>query len=297
MAAAVALAFLWMGADYENRLYDALVAHAIRPGMGEEARILALMRTSHTTVQAREPLFHDITIGGPHAALFRSGDTELLQADGSCGTCAHVFVEACHRANIAARVCQLSEGGTSTSHVIAEARLEDRWVVVDPLFNQVFRDRQGKLVGCEEIEADWEYYRRQAPDYLRLGYHFGSVRYTNWSKVPVLMPLAKKCLDLVVGQRRADRISLRSYCLNIYSAYLYLLLVLTFGVNAFVVLRAWRHSRRPTPATRARDSQGAVAPGDAESNGQKSERVTTDGGLILSPHPSDIAQAGEKVGT
>lgn len=257
-AVAVALAFLWVEADYENRLYDALVANALKTpsSMSRQEKVLALMQTTHTTVVTREPLFRDIAIRGVHAVLLRSGDTELLQADGSCGSCAHIFAEACQRIGIPVRCCQLSDSRDQTEHVIAEALVDGRWVVVDPLFPQVFHDSSGKLVGCAEVNANWEYYKNQAPKYREFGYQFGNVRYTNWSKIPVVMPMVRELLKWIFGEQRTNTFSLRTYCLNIYATYFRILLGFTIVLNVFLILREWLRSRRKIAAPEALGAGG-----------------------------------------
>jgi transglutaminase-like putative cysteine protease len=244
------MVFLWVGADHEDRLYNALVAQTIRSDMRDEEKALALMRRAEGIVRERRAIFGESPQNGVRCvrtAVLRSGDTELLQADGACGSASSIFAESCQHAGIPARLCQLTDSLGTTRHVIAEAMVGGRWVVVDALFGRVFRDRGGRMVGCAEVAADWDYYQRQAPEYLEHGYDFRAVRYTNWSKFPVLLPLVKGGLNLVLGHDRADTVSVRSYCLNLYSTYLLLLLGMTVLLNVAIVLRAWRRSRRILP--------------------------------------------------
>ena len=47
------------------------------------------------------------------------------------------------------------------NHNVAEIKINGKWIVFDPLFNQVFRDKKGNLVGKEEIHKHWDFYSKQ----------------------------------------------------------------------------------------------------------------------------------------
>ena len=61
------------------------------------------------------------------------------------------------------------------------------------------------------------YYKPQLPAGYDMNYRYEDVRYSNWTKIPVVMPSIKKILDLTIGKTEADTISLRTYFLRKYN--------------------------------------------------------------------------------
>jgi hypothetical protein len=232
-------------ARFENAVYDSFVAHTLHPGMSDRDKALALLH-------ATSKIFHDrrddlVTVESPintfKTRWFRSGDTQLLLADEACGGAAAILVEASHRAGLEARLCQMRDSGV-TRHVVAELFIEGKWVVADPSFDQFFLNRDGSLAGFEEIGAHWDYFKTiVAPDYESHGYTFKGVRRTDWNKIPILLPALKQILRLFIGSHAVAAISLRSMFLNLYSAGLYVSLLLLVLINANVIRLAIR--RRP----------------------------------------------------
>ena len=257
----VMLAFsLWLHADYEDRLFDAFVAECTSHDMTDREKSLAIMEKVHDVVQQRERIFNTkaskAKLDGVRTRFLRSGDLEFTQATGACGSYAGMFVEACQRADISARLCQMQVGG-KTVHILAEVELGGHWAVVDPQFRQTFQDANGHLVGYAEVSSRWAQYRSQAaPEYEEFGFTFDGVRYTNWEKVPVLMPAFKSILNMTMGRAAADQLSLRSYCLNVHKVYFFAVILLSAIYNAGSLIL-----RRPK---RGEESTCAPAPGSPD---------------------------------
>jgi len=248
------VAFFWVENDFENRLYDAFVAEVLRPGMSEHEKVVALMQHTHDFLGRRGralPAADAAPFRGPKRAWLHSGDLQLLEGNADCGSYATVFVEACQRVGVQARVCQLRTGGQSI-HVLAEAYVGGRWAAVDPLFGQLFYDREGRPVGLREVISDWAYYKDRSPrSYRNVGHDPEGVLYTNWSRLPPLGPAAKFVLDWTAGREYAETISVRTYFLNTYRVYLVLALWALISYNLTRLALAWRrrdrerrHSRR-----------------------------------------------------
>ena len=243
----VAATVFWIHADYEDTLYDAFVLEHVTPGMPDRSKVLALMEGVHDTVTARRGTFTHASSNQRlvcvRTRLFRSGDLEFAHTTNGCGSYAGMFVEACHRADIRARLCQMRVAG-KTVHILAEAYVDDRWVVVDPHFRQTFLTPEGELASFAEVSANWEYYSAQASDeYDEYGFTFEGVRYTNWHKIPMLLPAVKRILDITLGER-ANCISLRSYCLNVYKIWFFGALAGCMATNCVPVGMALRRAIR-----------------------------------------------------
>ena len=69
---------------------------------------------------------------------------------------------------------------------------------------------------------------------------YEDVRYTNWTKIPLVMPATKRILALFVGDR-VETLSIRSWVLNVYKTYMYILLCAYACLLIFSVYRikAW----------------------------------------------------------
>ena len=57
-------------------------------------------------------------------------------------------------------------------------------------------------------------------------YKYSAVRYTNWNKIPIIFPATKKVLDLVLGTKKADKISIRPIFLRKYYTGFILVLII-----------------------------------------------------------------------
>lgn len=72
----------------------------------------------------------------------------LLQV---CGTATNAFINLADSGNLAARRLLLLDGRRSTKHVDAEVLINERWIVVDPVFRTILRDAGGNLLTREDL--------------------------------------------------------------------------------------------------------------------------------------------------
>jgi hypothetical protein len=74
-----------------------------------------------------------------------------------------------------------------------------------------FRKPDGSLASFKDVQHDWNYYQQQLPaDYIH-EYSYADVRYTNWTKIPVLSPAVKKIFDATLGKQQTNDLSLRVF--------------------------------------------------------------------------------------
>ena len=73
---------------------------------------------------------------------------QLLRA---CGTATNAFVNLSNISRVPARRLLLMGRNWSAKHVVAEVRLDGRWVVVDPTFRVVFRGADGQPLTREQL--------------------------------------------------------------------------------------------------------------------------------------------------
>jgi hypothetical protein len=115
-------------------------------------------------------------------------------------------------------------------HATIEAYADGKWIAVDPLYNVVFP------VSAAEVGRNWDTYKALTPPGYDMKYKYAGVRYTNWTKIPVIMPAIKTVLDFVAPEF-ASTFSVRRYVLNVYRVYEVGLLSLLFVVAAYLLLR------------------------------------------------------------
>ena len=229
-----------MNADYEDRLYQRLVNRVIDVNSSEQDTALALLHASHQLVKPRVELFAQ----GPSSTerqnastlrerFFNSGDLALIEGSGFCGSYTHVLARTLNAAGIQVRIAQMKCGETWGCHILLEAKIDGHWAVLDPSFDMAYFKANGRLASFKEVGANWPQYRATVPNDYPGEYQYQDVRYTNWTKIPWIMPAIKATLDRLRGSD-AEPISIRAYILNLYRTYLWMSIVclsITLGAS------------------------------------------------------------------
>jgi hypothetical protein len=251
----VTLFYLGINSAYEDRLSDAIVKHVTRAATTQQDSVLALLHATHGFVRARSELLGGVNDPdeGLKEKLFPSADLRLLSGD-ACGSYALVLARLVQSAGLGVRVAQMKCGDAWGCHIFVEANVKGKWVALDPTFDLAFMTPAGDLASVAEIRADWAHFRQQLPaDYVPR-YAYEDVRYTNWSKVPGALPLIRSVLR-AAGVQSVDTISLRTHFLNVYKAYLQILVIPYLLVLALTLRTARRLRMRSV--TRAMGSRAA----------------------------------------
>lgn len=216
----IALLFFWMDYVYSKNVYKEIVARTITADMSQKEEVLALLGAVYNLAEPRTEFFGgrgNIDFG-PRSFFGSSRST--LQLGGACGDRVQVLGLALNTAGFEARVAQMKVQGVFGGHIVAEALINGRWIVLDPLFNLAFENADGSLATFSEIRNNWEYFKNQTPSDYNPDYSYVAVRYTNWKKIPIIMPAIKKTLDLLIGEEARREISLRAYFWDVWRAYL-----------------------------------------------------------------------------
>lgn len=133
----------------------------------DEAKVIAL---SHYVYTKLKP---DASKGiGPFDKM---STTDRL--DVGVGWCNHqvaVFMRLCEAQKIKTRMLYLTnKEGTSSPHTIGEAYVDGRWVVVDPMFDMVLRNAEGKLVSLKDIIKNPSILKTVPLVYARIDENYG----------------------------------------------------------------------------------------------------------------------------
>lgn len=137
--------FAW---EYSTRWYLSGFANAVLPYSSSPEEKVATILAWMEQGPARETDYYrdDSQSRDPVDTL---NYKELLSV---CGTATNAFVNLASAAGIEARrLLLLDSQGLNTNHVVAEVRVDGRWVIVDPSFHAILKDRAGRLLTKEEL--------------------------------------------------------------------------------------------------------------------------------------------------
>lgn len=237
---------------YENGLFDSIktsINASANSGATPDSILIRSMQACHKLMQSRA----DVFVGksktlGPQAGIFRSTAVDLNTTDGACGSYAEVLARVIRDYDYPVRIAQMMVNGKYGAHIVVEAYDGNHWVALDPSYNVYYIRPDGHLASIADIRGNWSYYRHQTPPDYVPAYQYENVRYTNWSKIPILMPALKKVLTGIIGSEKTNHLSLRVLFLRVYDIYFYIILVLEIALllgTIRISLRLQRN-RKPT---------------------------------------------------
>lgn len=210
-----------------NAIFDRIVQNTVAPSMSDEERVLTLMATTHRIQWGAKALVSPKNDAAPFevpgTAYQQGPNFHLLAPVGACGSFTVALAKTLERAGIDHRVALMDCGlGRVGCHILLEARVDGRWAVLDPIVDQSFRRPDGKLASFADVSADWPHYRHQIPSwrtqldaddeqYYDLSlYNYHGVQYTNWEKVPIILPAIRSLLVALFGQPWVDDLALNT---------------------------------------------------------------------------------------
>lgn len=209
----VASLFLWTEARYEDRVFDGIVRQYAPSGSDTE-RAIALNEAAH------EILDRPSVRGDDFVLRERLGRSLSFLVDArACGGYSLVLARLLQHAGVESRIAHMRCDDVWGCHIVVEARTEDGWIALDPLFGHHFVAADSSPASAAEVGAQWAYFREQVPAEYNPEYDYGSLRYTNWSRLPGV----RSVLSLVIED--TDTLSIRVWALNVPRIQLYALLV------------------------------------------------------------------------
>jgi hypothetical protein len=120
---------------------------------------------------------------------------QLLQV---CGTATNAFLNLAASGGIPARRLLLIGPDRGAKHVVAEVRINGRWVVADPSLRILFRDAAGHTVTRQQLQdpAVLHFVTRGIPEYPA-SYTYDKTSHIHLSRIPVVGKLLRSALDEV----------------------------------------------------------------------------------------------------
>ena len=252
--------------QYEKETFDSLNAYILKSFNGapvnEDSVVIKSLHLTSSLEAAHRKAFSAAEVGGFIAKDLHPISFDFTTGQGACGSSALVLGRLMLTMNYEMRFAHMEAGGVYGAHNVLEVKANNRWVVLDPLYDLYFVRPDGRLAGFEDVRSNWAYYKLQTPPGYNMGYRYASVTYTNWSKIPVIMPAVKSGLNLMMGRERADAISLRPWFLRKFHCLMIVFLLLEVAVAAYTVILFFRQRKASVHLkTSYRGLESVVQPG------------------------------------
>lgn len=243
------LGYFYMEDNYEWKVFNSLVSH-IKSTASQKTntdKTEELIRTSLSLTnflgQNRMKIFEGQDLESIKSELIHPVSFDLMTGKGACGSYSYILSRLLSELKIPNRIAQMKVDGNYGGHNIVEAKTDKGWVVLDPLYNLYFTRQDGNMASFADVQKDWGYYKMQIPQGYDEKYNYADVRYTNWSKVPVIMPAMKKVLQWTIGKEETETFSLRTHMLRKYLLLFNVALVL-YILTFFATVRKFIKRKR-----------------------------------------------------
>ena len=234
------LIYFRMEASYEYQVFSSIkknIDRKIDADDTQDSVVVKVMQTCNTLLSSRSKIFKDDDLEGIKVDYMHPATIDLMTAHGACGSYSMVLARLFQTYNLPVRIGQMKAHGIFASHNITEVKIHQTWVVLDPTFNIYFTTPENRLAAFSDLHNSWSYYRKQLPATYDLSYKYDDVRYTNWTKIPIILPALKKTLDVLLGKEKADGICLRVLFLRVYDLYFYCALLLLIPIFLYTILK------------------------------------------------------------
>lgn len=206
--------FFYLNDSFERGLIKAMannVKEDFRAYKSEDSLLLGSLRLTYLLTQKRNRIFEKEDLGDVYTDLLRPVTYDLMTAKGACGSYSIVLGSILQDLGFKIRFAQMKVGDVWGGHILIEAKTSKGWIILDPSFNLAFRKPDGSLASFVDVKNNWKYYQHQLPqDYVR-EYAYEDVRYTNWQKIPIVMPAIKKMLGATIGKQPTEDLSIRVF--------------------------------------------------------------------------------------
>ncbi len=220
--------------NYERRIFD-LISERIKEEYpatvnNKDSFAIKAMAMSNSLQERRYSVFGFKEISGFKASIMHPVTVDLMTGRGGCGSYVNVLARILKGNNYKIRIAQMEVNGIKSGHVVMEAWTGKHWIALDPMLNHYFINPSGEIASISDLNSNWNYYKAQAGRDYPADYSYLNIRYTNWDKIPVLMPAMKGLLNITIGKQKADEVSLRPYFLRVYHITSIILILIYLGI-------------------------------------------------------------------
>ena len=190
------LSLLGLGWEYSTRLYLAGFSNAVLPYSTTPEQNVAAILAWMEQGPARQSEYYsdDAENRDPIDTL---NYKELLRV---CGTATNAFVNLASAGGMQARrLLLLDAQGMNTNHVVAEVRINRRWVVVDPTYHAILTDSKGHPLTSQELAQPLAFQdATRKLDHYNPAYNYEHTAFIHFARLPVIGPFLQTKLNSVV---------------------------------------------------------------------------------------------------
>jgi len=223
---------------YENSFFKALSRKVLDThANNEDALLMNAVDICHNVLRSRSAVFGDEMEPSLIDRYIHPLSTDLITANGSCGSYSFVLGRLLQVMGYPVRLVQMKVGQRYGGHIVLEARSSHGWVALDALYDLYFIKPDGHLASFDDVARDWHYYSLQTPKDYDPQYRYEGVRYTNWDKIPFILPSLRTFLGLLMDRKHLDHFSLRTYFLRKYLFLKYILFILVLLVSSAIIFK------------------------------------------------------------
>jgi len=234
------LAYFFTEDNYEKQIFKALAMQVMQstPSNHPDSILFQSLQLTYNLEKFRLTVFGDKKIQSFKSDLIRPVTFDLMTGDGACGSYSYVLSRLLNEMDIETRFAQMKVNGKFGGHIIVEAKSGNRWVALDASYNLIFSKPEGGYASFQDVKNNWNTYKSQVPSNYDLSYSYDDVQYTNWEKIPVLMPMLKGTLSITMGEQAANEYSIRNVFLRKFD-FLFKITLFLYIIATFVFIRLY----------------------------------------------------------
>jgi hypothetical protein len=244
----IMIVILFSESSSEEQLFRFIVERSVSSEMPTQDRVVAILHRTHAIMEPSSEAFAGYQPSSLRERFLASADVALREGLFACGGFSHALARALEVAGFEVRIAQMlaaDRGDGGAIHVIVEAKVDGRWVVLDPLYDLAFFRDDGRLATVADLRSDWDRYRTQLPRNYSPSYNYSGIRHTHWDRIPGFANIWRPLLLDFLNAEQFDGFCFRSYFLNLYKTYALALSAFYFLLTAAtVVLMGRRIVRR-----------------------------------------------------
>ena len=195
LISSVLLTLFGLGWEYSTRLYLSGFSNAVLPfSSSPEQKVTAILAWMQQGPARSNDYYSDD--GQNRDPIDTLNYKELLDV---CGTATNAFVNLASAGGLEARrLLLLDAPGLNTNHVVAEVRMNGRWIIVDPSFHAILRGKDGIPLTRQEL-ARPEILRdatQEFPNYDP-GYNYEHTAFIHFARLPIVGNILQSKLNSI----------------------------------------------------------------------------------------------------